>query len=121
MDYKIIGSNVKGKVDRPIGSKHPDFDWVYPINYGYVEKIITPDGEVIEGIIANDGEPQDVYIIGDKRPLEAFEGIVIAIYHRVDDNEDKWIVSVDERNYSDEEILRAIYFQEQYFNGDLIR
>lgn len=37
--YKdIIGSVVTGKVDRPLGSTHPNFpDMIYPINYGYVD------------------------------------------------------------------------------------
>ena len=107
----IIGKMVKGIVDRPIGSHHPKYkDIVYPINYGYVE-----------GIIAADGEEQDVYILGTDKPIERFEGKVIAIYHRIDDIEDKWIVSVDDKDYSDSEILRKIHFQEKFFKGHLIR
>ena len=45
----------------------------------------------------------------------------VQLYHRFDDNEDKWIVSVDERNHSDGEILDNIRFQEQYFEGELLR
>ena len=113
MDMKkdIIGSVVKGTVDRPMGSAHPDYpDMIYPINYGYVD-----------GIFAADGEEQDVYIFGADEPLEIYEGKVIAIYHRTNDNEDKWIVSIDGRDYSDAEILDAIHFQEQYFEGSLVR
>ena len=113
MDMKkdIIGSVVKGAVDRPMGSAHPDYpDMIYPINYGYVD-----------GIFAADGEEQDVYIFGVDEPLETYEGKVIAIYHRTNDNEDKWIVSIDGRDYSDAEILKAIHFQEQYFEGSLVR
>lgn len=107
----IIGKMVKGIVDRPIGSYHPKYkNIVYPINYGYVE-----------GIIAPDGEEQDVYILGTDKPLERFEGKVIAIYHRIDDIEDKWIVSVDDKDYSDSEILKKIHFQEKVFKGYLIR
>ena len=47
--------------------------------------------------------------------------MVIAIYHRINDNEDKWIVSLDGSDYSDEEILKMIQFQEQYFEGELIK
>ncbi len=107
----IIGSIVKGKIDRPLGSAHPDFpDLIYPINYGY-----------IEGTMAADGEEQDVYVLGSDEALETFEGKVIAIYHRTNDNEDKWIVSLDGRDYTDEEIMHAIAFQERYFEGMLIR
>lgn len=107
----IIGKWVRGTVDRPIGCHHPKHtDMVYPINYGY-----------IDGIFAEDGEEQDAYIFGSDKPLERFEGVVIAIYHRFNDKEDKWIVSLDGRNYTDAEILRTIRFQEQYFQGELIR
>ena len=107
----IIGKTVKGKIDRPIGSHHPDYpDLIYPINYGYVE-----------GVMAKDNEEQDVYVLGTDRPLESFTGKVIAVYHRYNDVEDKWIVSIDGRDYSDEEILEAIDFQEKYFKGQLQR
>ena len=106
----IIGFAVRGTVDRPIGSAHPDYpDMIYPVNYGYVD-----------GIISGDGEEQDAYILGSDQPLSIFEGKVIAIYHRTNDIEDKWIVSLD-RDYSDAEILKAIEFQERYFEGELIR
>lgn len=111
MEKDIIGSVVKGTVDRPLGSAHPNYaDMIYPINYGYVD-----------GVIAGDGEEQDVYIFGADKPIEKFEGRVIAVYHRTNDNEDKWIVSIDERDYTNEEILKAIYFQEQYYQGKLFR
>ena len=33
-------------VDRPIGSSHPDYpSLVYPVNYGYIEGVLTPGGE----------------------------------------------------------------------------
>ena len=49
-----IGRTVTVTVDRPLGSYHPEHkDMYYPINYGYVE-----------GIMAPDGEEQDAYILG---------------------------------------------------------
>ena len=107
----VIGRTVRGVIDRPIGSSHPKYaDMVYPVNYGYVE-----------GVIGGDGEEQDVYVLGSDIPLESFEGRVIAVYHRFNDTEDKWIVSLDGRNYTDKEILQKIHFQEQYFEGTLLR
>ena len=107
----IIGKNVKGIIDRPIGSHHPRHpENIYPINYGFVE-----------GIIAPDGAEQDVYVLGTDKPICKFEGKVIAVYHRFNDVEDKWIVSIEGNNYSDEEILKMIDFQERYFKGKLIR
>lgn len=107
----IIGTRVTGTIDRPLGSRHPQHpDMVYPVNYGFVH-----------GVFAGDGEEQDVYVLGTDKPIRSFEGTVIAVYHRLDDAEDKWIVSLDGTDYSDEEILEAIWFQEQYFEGELIR
>ena len=83
---------------------------VYPVNYGFVD-----------GVIAGDGDEQDVYVFGTDEPIESFEGKVIAVYHRLDDVEDKWVVSLDGSDYHDEEILQAIRFQEQYFEGELLR
>ena len=42
----MIGEVVKVIVDRPLGSYHPNHkDIYYPVNYGYDEGIIAPDGE----------------------------------------------------------------------------
>jgi len=111
-DYpKIIGCRVHGKIDRPIGSHHPRHnEMIYPVNYGYVEDVF-----------AEDGAEQDIYLIGTNIPLSEFEGIVIAVYRRYDDVEDKWIVSADGRDYPDDEILKQIEFQEQFFHGELLR
>ena len=101
---------VKVTVDRPLGSRHPKYnDLVYPLNYGY-----------IEGIIAGDGKEQDAYIMGVDVPVEEFFGEVIAIIHRLDDCEDKWVVAEKGRKFTEEEILRAVEFQEKYFKSTII-
>ena len=42
----MVGDIVKVVVDRPLGSYHPKHKYMhYPINYGYIEGIIAPDGE----------------------------------------------------------------------------
>ena len=109
-DYSnIIGSEVSGIIDRPLGSTHPRYpDMIYPLNYGYVS-----------GIFAADGSEQDVYVFGTDRPIREFSGKVIGVYHRLNDREDKWIVSLNGAAYSREDILNAISFQEQYFMGEL--
>ena len=56
----MIGKTVKVLVDRPLGSYHPKHrDMYYPVNYGY-----------IEGIMAPDGEEQDAYILGVDEPVK---------------------------------------------------
>ena len=97
---------VKITVDRPKGSYHPEYsDLYYPVNYGY-----------IEGIKAPDGEWQDVYILGVDEPLEEFIGEIIAVIHREDDNEDKWVVAPEGITFTEETIRRLTRFQEQYFD-----
>lgn len=101
----MIGTVVKVTVDRPLGSYHPEHkDMYYPINYGYVE-----------GIIAPDGEEQDAYILGVKE----FTGKIIAIIHRYDDVEEKWVVAPENCNFNKEEILKQVHFQEQYFQSEI--
>ena len=108
VDYsKIIGKTVKCRIDRPLGSIHPRFpDLKYTVNYGYVE-----------GVFANDGAEQDVYILGVDKPLEEFTGKVIAVCHRLNDVEDKWIVVPDGISFTTEEIAAATEFQEKFFDS----
>lgn len=110
MKNQIIGKTVVVTVDRPIGSKHPKYNnIIYPINYGY-----------IEGIIAPDGEEQDAYIVGVNIPLKQFTGKVIAIIHRKNDIENKWVVAPDNISFSSEEIIHIVNFQEKFFNSEII-
>ena len=105
----VFGKVVSGTVDRPSGTVHPDYpDMIYPVNYGFVD-----------GVFAKDGKEQDVYILGADHPLKSFTGRVAAVWHRLNDIEDKWIVSVNGKNLTPEEIVEAIAFQEQYFMGEL--
>ena len=105
----MIGNMVKVLVDRPLGSCHPNHkDIVYPINYGY-----------IPGIMAADGEEQDAYILGVSEPIEKFEGRVIAIIHRFDDVEEKWVVAPENMTFTKAEIAEQVAFQEQYFRTEI--
>ena len=97
-------------VDRPLGSKHPKFDFVYEVNYGYVPNTTSGDGEEI-----------DAYILGEDKPLKTFKGAVIAIIHRTNDDDDKLVVTKDDKKYTDEEIKRLTQFQERYFESVILR
>ena len=105
----VIGRTVTVTVDRPLGSYHPEHeDMYYPINYGYVE-----------GIMAPDREEQDAYILGVNNPVKEFTGKVIAIIHRFDDVEEKWVVAPEKVSYTKEEIEKMVHFQEQYFQSEI--
>jgi inorganic pyrophosphatase len=97
-------------IDRPLGSKHPKYGNIYPINYGYIEGIKAPDGEDL-----------DAYILGVFDPVSEFKGKCIAVIHRVDDEDDKLVVVPEDINYSDEQIIVLTEFQERFFNSEIIR
>ena len=106
----MIGKIVIVTVDRPIGSYHPVHkNLYYPINYGYVK-----------GIIAQDGEEQDAYVIGVDVPVKEYTGKVIAVIHRNDDVEEKWVVCPEDRVFTKEEIEEIVRFQEQFFDSIVI-
>ena len=92
-----------------MGTFHPEHpDIFYEINYGY-----------ISGIPAGDGEEQDAYIVGVEVPLDSFAGEVIAVIHRKNDVEDKWVVSPPGSHFDREEIQKLTHFQEKYFDTEI--
>lgn len=106
----IIGKKVKVTVDRPLGTYHPEHKQLYySINYGY-----------IDGIMAPDGEWQDAYILGVDYPVKEFCGVVIAIIHRINDIEDKWVVAPDGQAFSLSEIKESTAFQEGCFQTEIV-
>ena len=106
----MLGKIVKVTVDRPLGSYHPSHkDLYYPVNYGFVK-----------GIIAGDGEYQDAYVLGVYEPIKEYTGKVIAIIHRLDDVEDKWVVAPTEMTFTKEEIYKQVQFQERYFRIEIL-
>lgn len=70
--------------------------------------------------MAADGEEQDAYILGVDYPVGEFSGKIIAIIHRTNDVEDKWIVAPEEKKFTAEQIEEKIHFQEQYFEHEII-
>ena len=106
---QYIGNQVEVVIDRPLGSKHPKFGFVYPVNYGY-----------IPGTKAADGGGLDVYVLGINEPLEVYQGQVIALIHRLNDNDDKLVVT-NGKNITDSDIKKLTNFQEQYFESVILR
>ena len=106
----FLGEIVKVKMDRPLGSTHPKHGFVYPVNYGFVPNTISGDGEEL-----------DAYVLGEHKPLESFEGRVVAVIHRTNDDDDKLVVVADGKNYTDEQIEALVEFQEQWFEHEILR
>jgi inorganic pyrophosphatase len=108
---KYIGRKVHVVMDRKIGSTHPKHpNIVYPINYGY-----------IPGLLGGDGEEQDVYILGVDKPIDEFDGRIIAVIYRYNDNETKWVAANMYDDYSIDYIKKVTHFQEQYYKIKIIK
>lgn len=106
-----IGKIVNVKVDRPIGSTHPQYeDHIYLLNYGFVPNTQSGDGEEL-----------DCYILGEYKPLKEYKGKCIAVIHRLNDDDDKLIIVPNNKTYSDDEIRVLTHFQEQYYESIILR
>jgi len=112
MDYSKIylGQIVKVKIDRPLGSRHPRYGFLYCLNYGFVPHTLAPDGEEL-----------DAYVLGVFEPLAEFEGRCIAIIRRTDDNDDKLVVVPEGKEYTDDQIRALTEFQERFFSSEIVR
>lgn len=111
MDVKdFIGKKINVTIDRPLGSKHPNWNYLYLTNYGYIPNTISGDGEEL-----------DAYILGVFKPLESFEGICIAVLHRLNEDDDKLIIVPEGKDYTDEQIDCLTEFQERFFKHTIVR
>ena len=109
-NYKdYLGKKVKVVMDRPMGSRHPEWNFIYPINYGYVPNTISGDGEEL-----------DAYIVGIFEPVEEYEGKCIAAIHRLDDDDDKLVIAPEEKIYTKQQIEALLEFQERFFEHEII-
>lgn len=108
---RYLGEEVELEIDRPLGSKHPEYGFRYEANYGFVPNTKAPDGEEIDG-----------YFLGTSGPVKKAKGKCVAIVHRSNNDDDKLIVvSPESENITDEEILKAVRFQEEWFEHEIIR
>ncbi len=106
----FIGRTVQVSIDRPLGSRHPDRGFIYPVNYGFLPNVPAPDGENL-----------DAYVLGVFDPLAKFTGRCIAVIQRSDDDDDKLVVAPEGTHYSDEQILALTEFQERFFKSTITR
>lgn len=105
----FLNKTVNVIIDRPLGTTHPKWGFEYPINYGYLKDVMAPDGEEL-----------DAYVLKVTEPLKEFKGRVIAIVHRIEDDDDKLIVAPDDdKLITNEEIEKAIEFQEKWFKHEI--
>ena len=105
MKHKIV----KVVVDRPIWTYHPKHKTIfYSVNYWYVEWVMWWDWE-----------EQDAYILWITEPVTTFEGELIAVIHRIDDDETKRVVVPKWAKYTKEEIKQETDFQEKFFITDI--
>jgi inorganic pyrophosphatase len=107
---KFLGKIVTVKMDRQLGSRHPEWGFIYPVNYGYIPEQPAADGENL-----------DAYVLGIFEPIEAFTGKCIAIIHRLNDDDDKLIVTPLEKTYTDDQITALTEFQERFFTSIILR
>ena len=97
-------------MDRPLGTKHPKHNFVYEVNYGYIPNTVSGDGEEL-----------DAYVLNVDTPLNEFEGEVVAVLHRTNDDDDKLIVVPKGQTIDDKTIREKTYFQEQWFESIILR
>ena len=109
-NLEYLGKKVHVVMDRPLGAIHPKHGFIYPVNYGYIPNTVSGDGEEL-----------DAYVIGVFKPVDKFEGKVIAIIHRTNDNDDKLVVCPEDKDYSDDQIEALTEFQERFFEHIIVR
>lgn len=106
---EYLGKEVDVMIDRPLGSRHPEYGYYYSVNYGFIPDTISGDNEEI-----------DAYVLGAFEPLQKYHGIVIGIIKRLNDNEDKLVVSNKINRFTKDQIVALTEFQERFFESKII-
>ena len=109
-NLEYIGKIVDVKMDRPMGSKHPVYNFVYEQNYGFIPNTVSGDGEEL-----------DAYVLGVNKPLDTFTGKVIAVINRPEEDDDKLVVVPENIDLTDEEIETLTNFQEKWKKHIILR
>ncbi len=104
---RFLGQEIVVVIDRPLGRKHPRFDFVYEVNYGFVSDTLAGDGHEI-----------DAYVLGVSEPIRQFKGKCIAVIMRKDDDEHKLVVA--SAPVSRELIIQQTSFVERYYDTEYI-
>lgn len=104
----MLGRNVRVRVARPIGTKHPKFGFTYERNFGFVEGVKSPNGL-----------PQGAYILGIDHPVREFEGRVAAVVRRENRRGVAWVVVPKSKRLIESEIRDDLEFAEKYCGYDI--
>ena len=104
---RYLGERVRVEMDRPMGSRHPRFNFTYETNYGFVP-----------GTLAGDGHEIDAYVVGLSEPVASYEGVCIAVIVREDDDENKLVVA--DRTLPKDQIVRETDFVEHYYKTEYL-
>lgn len=97
-------------IDRPLGSKHPQHNFQYELNYWYVPDTMSADGEEL-----------DVYVLDKDTPIAQCTWTCIGYIQRINDDDDKLLIVTDMKNkYSEEDIRNLTNFQEKRFESNII-
>ncbi|MDD4938158.1 MAG: inorganic diphosphatase [Candidatus Shapirobacteria bacterium] len=97
-------------IDKQLGCIYSEYKTLFEVNYGFIPDTIAPDGKEL-----------DAYVLKVDKPLEKFTGRVVAVIHRLDDDDDKLVVIPDVETITDEEINKLTNFQEQFFKHEIVR
>lgn len=106
---QYLGRRLTVQIDRPVGSKHPKYDYHYPLNYGYVPKTLAEDGSEI-----------DVYLLNHEQPLSQVQVVIVGIAVRHNDDENKLIATLDGHCPDVHSVTEQLHFQEQYFDTEYV-
>ncbi len=60
-------------------------------------------------------------MLGVTEPLKEFTGRCIAIIHRLNDDDDKLVLTPDGNEFTNDEIRVATDFQEKFFKSAIVR
>lgn len=73
------------------------------------------------GVFGGDGEELDAYVLGVKAPLVVFTGVCTAVLHRLNDDDDKLILTPVGQTFTDNQIRALVDFQERFFQSEIWR
>lgn len=106
----FLNQIVEVSIDKPLGCIYSKFKTYFEVNYGFIPNTLAPDGKEL-----------DAYVLKVDIPLEKFTGRVVAIIHRINDDDDKLIVIPDGQSITDDEIEKLTEFQEKWFKHEIVR